>query len=820
MQLTPSLPDWPDALGEAAAHIRALRPDDTPLGASSTWAPVLRSAIDLLLATRLQSAVFWGPQFLGFYNDCATRAMADSRAVPMARPAKELGATHWNFLGPLLQRVYERGIPVSVRDRPVEVTRHGRAQQIYVDLSCSPICQADGSVGGVLCVLTQLHSHRHSRRMPIETQRQLQLYEQWRLAEEAGGVGVFQVDIALDCVHASPEFCRIFGLPEQEVLPSAAIEALHAEQDPQDVGDALSTQAGRRSGSIPLRVEFPILRAGDGMRRWVARRAEFVRDTHGRPVLMRGVVLDVTERHETNRALQAMNIALQQRVVQRTRERDRLWRLSTDAMVVTDLSGRIEAVNPAWYALLGWNEDELVGRLILDWVAPEDFQVSAKQIERMAAGDVFSRFESRWRHKDGSLRTLSWSAVPHEGFIHAVGRDVTTARESEQRQRHAQKMEAIGHLTGGIAHDFNNMLQGISGALEVMRRRVAKGRTDDLERFMDSATQSAQRAASLVQRLLAFSRRQSLDLRALNVNALLASMEELMARTLGEQISLRLDLAPDACAAYGDESQLESAILNLAINARDAMPHGGALLLSTFNTHLSEREVQSIDGLQPGHYLGIAVRDTGLGMPPDVLAQAFDPFYTTKPIGQGTGLGLSMIYGFAQQAGGHVRIESAPHEGTTVTLLLPHAPTPGAQLGVEPLPLLPQGQGEVVLVVEDDPGVRLLVLDVLSELGYRALEAADGRAALPILRSNVRIDLMVSDVGLPGVNGRQLAEIARLHRPELQVLFMTGYSEYATHRASFLGAGMQMISKPFQIEELALRIRDMLAKRAPTTDTA
>ncbi|MDA7417181.1 PAS domain S-box protein [Xenophilus arseniciresistens] len=786
------------------------------MGPQADWPAALRGAIDLILPSQAQIVLFWGPQFVAFYNDAYAPTIGAKHPAAMGRPAVEHWGELWDDLHSLLHRVLARGETVAARDRPFQINRHGHLEQVFFDISYSPIREADARVAGVLCVVSETTDRvRAAQALAASEVHLRELHEQGRMAQEAGGVNVFQLDIQRDCVYASPGFCRLFGLPEQAVIPSSQIEALRAPHDPLDPGDEMSTHVERLSGDAPLVVEFPILRANDGARRWVARRAEIVRDEQGRPVLMRGVVQDVTERHASRRALEALNATLEQRVEQRTRERDRLWRLATDVMVITRLDGRVEAVNPAWHALLGWSEDEMVGRPILELVAPEDRQFSAVQLDRMAEGQVLTRFENRWLHKDGSQRTLSWSAVPHEGFIHAVGRDVTAARESEQRLRHSQKMEAIGQLTGGIAHDFNNMLQGITGALEVMRRRVAKGQVDDLQRFMDSATQSASRAASLVQRLLAFSRRQSLDLRAVDVNALIGSMEELMTRTLGEQIRLQLHLAEDARAAFGDESQLESAILNLAINARDAMPHGGELHLSTSNVQLGEAEVRHIDGLRPGPYLAIAVRDTGTGMPADVLAQAFDPFFTTKPLGQGTGLGLSMIYGFAQQAGGHARIDSAPGQGTTVTLLLPHAPEADA-LPVAPATpaqpsALPQGQGEVVLVVEDDPGVRLLVLELLHEMGYATLQAADGRAALPILRSDTRIDLLVSDVGLPGVNGRQLAEIARLHRPELRVLFMTGYSEYATHRAQFLGPGMEMISKPFRVDEIAHRIRDMLS---------
>ncbi len=398
-----------------------------------------------------------------------------------------------------------------------------------------------------------------------------------------------------------------------------------------------------------------------------------------------------------------------------------------------------------------------------------------------------------------------------EDEVEARTRELQTAEES---LRQAQKMEAIGQLTGGIAHDFNNLLTGIIGSLDLIRRRIDAGRVGEIDRFMDAATTSANRAAALTHRLLAFARRQSLDTRAVDVNALSASMEELLQRTIGEQIDLRFELGAGVWQATTDANQLESALLNLAINARDAMPDGGKLTVETANTRLDESYTAQHQGLQPGDYVVICVSDTGMGMTADVIERAFDPFFTTKPIGQGTGLGLSMIYGFARQSGGHARIYSEPGRGTTVKLYLPRhlgelaVEAEGAEAEA------PLGAGETVLVVEDDSAVRLLVTELLAELGYQVLEAHDGPSALPILNSDARIDLMVSDVGLPGLNGRQLAESARAVRPALKVLFITGYAENAAVRSGFLGPDMEMITKPFAIDALATKVREMLAGEA------
>ncbi|SFL95464.1 PAS domain S-box-containing protein [Variovorax sp. OV329] len=526
------------------------------------------------------------------------------------------------------------------------------------------------------------------------------------------------------------------------------------------------------------------------------------------------IVSETTTRVNATRQLAAGQLELVRAVQERTRDRDRLWQLSTDLLVVTSLEGDVLAVNPAWRATLGWEESELLGSSILDRVAPDEAELAGAELARLARGESTAGFECRLRHADGSFRLLSWTAVPDDRFVHAVGRDVTAIRAGEQRSLHSQKMEAIGQLTGGIAHDFNNMLQGITGAIEVIRRRVALGRTEDLDRFLETASSSAQRAAALVQRLLAFSRRQSLDSRPVDVNELIGSMVELMHRSLGEQVRLSVEPANGPAMAICDESQLESAILNLAINARDAMPEGGRLTISTEAVKLVSSPQRAIDGLAPGDYVAVRVSDTGTGMTPAVLQRAFDPFFTTKPIGQGTGLGLSMVYGFAQQSHGQVHIESQPGHGTTVALLLPQAARAPSAAKAAVLSPLPHGNGELVLVVEDDPSVRLFVLEVLGEHGYRTLEAPTADAALTFLVApELQVDLLLTDVGLPGMNGRQLAEQARQSRPELPILFMTGYAEYARDRAAFLGRGMQMISKPFAIEEFVHRLRRMLDKR-------
>ncbi|MGE7415738.1 ATP-binding protein [Methylobacterium tarhaniae] len=517
-------------------------------------------------------------------------------------------------------------------------------------------------------------------------------------------------------------------------------------------------------------------------------------------------------RHEAADALRRVNETLEAQVAARTRERDRMWRLSKDVMLVARFDGTIAALNPAWHAVLGWTEEDLIGRPFLDLVHPDDQARTRAETKRLAEGHATLLFENRYRHADGSYRTLSWTAVPGEEHLHAVGRDVTEQRELEEAFRQSQKMEAVGQLTGGIAHDFNNLLTGIVGSLDLLSTRLAQGRTDVVERYINAALTSAHRAAALTHRLLAFARRQPLDPRPVDANALVASLEDLVRRTLGETVALETRLAADLWPTLCDANQLESAILNLAINARDAMPEGGRLTIESRNVELDAVFAAAHGDVAPGAYIRLAVTDTGTGMPPEVVRRAFDPFFTTKPIGQGTGLGLSMIYGFARQSDGHAVISSEVGRGTTVALYLPRHDGPLAALeSPAPGPAEPAaaGSGETVLVVEDEPAVRSLIVDVLRDLGYRVLEAQDGPAGLAALRGAARVDLLVTDVGLPGLNGRQLADAAREHRPGLKVLFITGYAENAA-MAGFLAPGMQMITKPFPVDLLARRIRAMI----------
>lgn len=496
-------------------------------------------------------------------------------------------------------------------------------------------------------------------------------------------------------------------------------------------------------------------------------------------------------------------------------EREGLFRLSRDLFCVASFDGYLKSVNPAWSHILGRSDEDLLAKSFAEIIHPEDLPTTADVVAKLSNGEPVHQFHVRLLKADGTPIEFAWSAVPETNVssntFYSVGRDISEELRRDEMLRQSQKMEAVGQLTGGLAHDFNNLLAGISGSLELINMRLAQGRVAEVEKYATAAQGAANRAAALTHRLLAFSRRQTLAPKPTDVKQLVSSMEDLIGRTIGPGINLETVNAVGLWPTLIDPSQLENAILNLCINARDAMPDGGKITIETGNRWIDQRMGKE-RGLEPGQYISLCVSDTGSGMTPEVIEKAFDPFFTTKPIGVGTGLGLSMIYGFAQQSGGAVRIYSELGEGSLVCVYLPrHLGEMEADDQDADLATAPRGDGETVLVIDDEPTVRMLVTEVLLDLNYNALEAEDGAAGLKILNSGTRIDLLVTDVGLPGgLNGRQVADAARAGRPGLKVLFITGYAENAVLSHGHLDHGMHVMTKPFAMDALATRIRDLI----------
>jgi PAS domain S-box-containing protein len=617
---------------------------------------------------------------------------------------------------------------------------------------------------------------------------------------------------------------RDYGSFIEDLQRGQTVVVADAREDPQmrDSAELVEALSARAIVNLPLLddgrlVAFFFVNQAQP-RRWTEEEVTFLRNVADR-------TLATIARRRAEDELRALAERLEELAAERTRERDRLWELSEDLLVVADYEGNLLRVSPSWSRLLGVDEAHLLsipyGRLM----HPEDIGPVRAALQAMRGTGQALRFENRLRDGQDGWRWFAWTVSPEPGGerLFGVGRDVTAEKEQaaarerlEEELRQSQKMEAVGQLTGGIAHDFNNLLTGIGGSLELLATYLAQGRVREMDRFIEVAQSATRRAAALTHRLLAFSRRQTLDPRPTDANRLVAGMEELIRRAVGPGIALEVVPAAGLWPILIDHHQLENALLNLCINARDAMPDGGQLRIQTANRPMDAAEARAHD-LPPGQYISLCVSDTGTGMTPEVAAKAFDPFFTTKPLGQGTGLGLSMIYGFARQSGGQVRICSAPGEGTTICLYLPRREGPGAAEGAdEPPPAVALARwGETVLVVDDEPSVRLLVVEILQDLGYATIEAADGASGLRVLRSDARIDLLVSDVGLPGgMNGRQMADAAREARPGLKVLFITGYNEDAALGHGRLAPGTQVLSKPFSMETLAARVRGLIAQAA------
>jgi PAS domain S-box-containing protein len=822
----PSSADFLAGGGEMGALMRGHDWSHTPLGRPANWPQSLRTAVRLVLNTNHPMFIWWGQHLVQFYNDAYRQTMGPERHPrALGQGGRECWAEIWDIIGPQIDQVMDGGGATWHENQLVPVTRHGRLEQVYWTYGFSPIDEDDG-VGGVLVVCRDVTKDYLSALALRDREAELARVQQ------VGRIGGLEVDLRTGFHNRrSPEYLLIHGLPADAARESHEdwVRRIHPEDreaTENKFRDAIASQVRDYTA------RYRIIRPVDGQMRWISVRATIERDDSGKAVRLIGAHSDVTEQVMAEQALRQseeryrtladqlaeLNATLAQRVEEKTRERDRIWNVSQDLLVVADRNGIWKTINPAWTRTLGWSEGELLNRTS-EWLEhPDDGGITQARVKKLGGSGAIAKFESRFRHKDGSYRWLSWTGVPDQDHIYAVARDVTAEKAAAERLKtteeallQSQKMEAVGQLTGGIAHDFNNLLTGIVGSLDLLQTRLNQGRSENVGRYIDAAMTSANRAAALTHRLLAFARRQPLIPKGVDANQLVVSLEDLLRRTIGETIDLSIVASDDLWTTLCDPNQLESALLNLAINARDAMPDGGKLMISTANA-LIDGATADAPALLPGEYICIDVTDTGTGMSAEVAARAFDPFFTTKPIGQGTGLGLSMIYGFARQSNGHATIESRVGQGTSIKLYLPrHHSEIAVEHAIAARAAQHAATGETVLVVEDEPVVRGVILEMLGEQGYRTLEAVDGPAGLRLLRSDARVDLLVTDVGLPGMNGRQLADQAREMRPGLKVLFITGYAESVAIADGFLQPGMEMITKPFDLGNLSRRVRAMVS---------
>jgi PAS domain S-box-containing protein len=727
----------------------------------------------------------------------------------------------------LLDRVYQTGQRFVADRTTIRLDRPGTGpEELVLDFIYEPVTDDAGRVTGIFVEghdATEAHRAEAELRESEERNR--------RMVEGVKDHSIFTVDAANRVLDWTPGAEAVFGWSADEMKGNSADILYTPEDRATDVpGRELATA---RAEGCANDERWHVRR--DGSHFFANGSVRPLHDASGAVTAFIKIARDETERRAAEAALRE------------TEQRYRLAAKATnDAIWDWNLASNRIDWNEAVGVLFGYAAEEVEpsGDWWIEHIHPGDRDRIYTSIHAVIDGaEEHWAAEYRFRRGDGTfahvfdrghvIRDEQGRATRMIGAM----LDLTERKRAEERLRElnetlesrvterttelmatqdalrqAQKMEAVGQLTGGLAHDFNNLLTGISGSLEMMQVRISQGRVAEVERYVNAAQGAAKRAAALTHRLLAFSRRQTLAPKPTDVKKLVAGMEDLIGRTVGPAIEIETVNAAGLWPSLIDPSQLENAILNLSINARDAMPEGGKITIETGNRWMDQRAAEQ-RGLEPGQYISLCVSDTGTGMAPDVIEKAFDPFFTTKPIGTGTGLGLSMIYGFAKQSGGSVGIYSEVGQGTMVCIYLPrHAGTAKAEeseAGVEEPPRAEAG--ETVLVVDDEPTVRMLVAEVLTDLGYTAIEAADGAAGLKVLNSDLRIDLLITDVGLPGgMNGRQVADAARDVRPGLKVLFITGYAENAVLSHGHLDPGMHVLTKPFAMDALAGRIRQLI----------
>ena len=812
-----------EAFGMGAA-VAAFDWASTPLGPPHTWPQPLRTLAATMLGSRQPMFITWGPSRTLLYNDGYAPMLGRHHPEALGRAFHEVWADAWPELRPLFERV-DAGESIHMDDIELTLHRNGAPEEAHFASGYTPVRDETGAIAGLFCACTETtDTVLTQRRLRSDGERIRQMFDQAPgfMCLLRGPTHVYEL--------VNQAYLRLIGF--RDVIGRGVLEAL-PEIEGQGFIDLLDRVYATGVAITGRRTRLDVRQRADAEAE--TRYVDFVfqplTDAAG---AVTGIFVegsDVTEAKLADDAMRANSAWLRG-----------LADTIPGFVWAADPAGRLVQATSSWVDDPGNSADTTLGDGWAAFVHPDDLAPVVDAWARSVATGALHNIEFRVLGPDGGYRWNLVRASPvrdeagriirwvglnvdiddqkraeaalqalNETLEQRVDLAIAQREQAEDALRQAQKMEAIGQLTGGIAHDFNNMLQAVIGSLELLRRRLAQGRVDEASAVIDLAMQGADRAAALTRRLLGFARRQVLHDRPVLPNDLVAGMVELARGTVGPGVRLRLDLGPGSWPVLCDPNQLESALLNLVINARDAMPEGGDLTLSTDQVWLEATALTGQSGLLPGDYAEIAVADTGIGMPPEVASRALEPFFTTKPIGQGTGLGLSQIYGFVRQSNGTVRIDTRPGHGTTVRLFLPR------HHGVRPTeppiadrvsPGIPRA---TILLVEDDPMIRSLTAEALAELGCVVVEAGDAAEALRELAMPGAIDLLVTDVGLPGgLNGRQLADAARERRADLPVLFITGYAGPALDDGQ-LAPGMSMIAKPFTSHALAERVAAILA---------
>jgi PAS domain S-box-containing protein len=822
-----------------------------------TWPASLKLMVDVVLSSGFPMALHWGPDFVLIYNDGYKAILGDKHPWALGFTFREVWPEVQSQLAPLHEEILAGKSPgLFSIDMPLTIRRHaGQPEEARFTVSYSPVPDpgAPSGVGGVLITAVETSERVRTEAALLEAEKALrnansELRKEREFVIDTNRRLRAETDELRRMFEQAPGFMAVLNGPEH-VFSLANESYMKLIGDREVLGKPVIEVLPEMQGQGFLQLLDEVYATG---RSYVGRSARvLLQQVPGAPAeerLLDFVYQPITadDGSVTGIFVQGHDLTELMRAEEALKESEARFRLVAETAPVMlwmgDTEGKCVYLNAALRDFWGVEPEDIAS---FDWnttLHPDDRQKLFEPFEQGMRNQTGFSAEARFRRRDGSTRLVHTDARPRFGaggeFLGMIGvnvditdsrrvedalRDLNAALEQEARERseqlrlqeeelrQAHKMEAVGQLTGGIAHDFNNLLQIIVGNLETLQRNLAptEGR---LRRAAENAMNGARRAAMLTQRLLAFSRRQPLAPKPIKVNDLVTDMSELLHRSLGETIAVETVLAAGLWRTETDPNQLESALLNLAVNARDAMPEGGKLTIETANAHIDEGYAAREAEVAPGQYVLLSVSDTGVGMDKDTIARAFEPFFTTKEPGKGTGLGLSQVYGFVKQSGGHVKVYSEPGQGTTVKIYLPRLHAEESR--PEPLPnmAVPEGsREETVLVVEDDEDVRAYSVEILRELGYRVLEAHDGPSALQLLGQQSQVSLLFCDVVLPGGwTGAQTAEQARALRPGLKVLFTTGYARNAIVHHGRLDPGVHLVTKPFTFAELAAKVRDVL----------
>ncbi|MGN7159830.1 ATP-binding protein [Sphingomonas sp. SAFR-052] len=801
----------------------------TPLGPIEHWPQSLRTALALALRSPVPIVLLWGAEGVMLYND-AYSVFADARHPHLLGSNVRQGWPEVAAFNDHVMQVVLAGGTLRYRDQELTLARSGRPEQVWMDLDYSPVLDEDGVPAGVICILAdtteRFASVRHSQFLlslsdalrPLTTRAEITTVASERIAEWLGASRVFYAEISNEgMMVVERDHCR--GVPSIAGVHSLAafgpgLLAAYRSGQPVVCGDIPNnmdlneeTRAGLAERCVAAFVDVLLFDETDRVgvlavqsgtpRTWTQAEENLIREVGER-------VKSAVERARAEEGLRRLNETLEEQVAIRSAERDRLWNLSQDMLARADYAGMMSAVSPAWTKILGWSEAELLSRGYASFMHPEDEPHTLAAIDGMAQTRQPTRFENRIVTREGDWKHIEWTVAPEadgRNFV-AVGRDLSDAKAREadlevarDALRQSQKMEAMGSLTGGVAHDFNNLLTPIIGSLDMLVRKGVG--TDRERRLIGGALQSAERAKTLVQRLLAFARRQPLQPTAVDVARVIDSMTGLIGSTLGPKIAMRVDLA-DLPPARADLNQLEMALLNLAVNARDAMPDGGTLTItarqeSVLSTHIA--------GIPPGDYVRLSVGDSGFGMDEETRRRAIEPFFSTKGVGKGTGLGLSMVHGLTAQLGGGLTIDSIPGHGTVVSLWLPVSALTICDAEPQPDALAMPGRIGTVLLIDDEELVRMSTAHMLTDLQYRVVEAVSAEDALRMMREGLTPDIVVTDHLMPGISGAQLARMLKASHPTLPVLIVSGYAE-----EEGIVSDVPRLTKPFRNDELQVSL--------------